>query len=237
MIYFNSKYRSNQQELMDDFHFQGKEMENLLSDLKRVNKWLGGNLITLNGIRQLLKKITNKNEITILDLGCGDGEMLRVCKESINIPGVRLKYIGLDANRHIIEEARRRSEAYPEIEFITMDIFSEAFETIECDIAICSLFLHHFTDEEIELFLKKLYSMTKVGIVVNDLERSRIAFVLFKIVSTLFVRTATARNDGLISIARAFKKKELKAFSKNIAAKHQIRWRWAFRYQWIIEKT
>ncbi|KAA3623100.1 MAG: methyltransferase domain-containing protein [Flavobacterium sp.] len=236
MIHFSSKYRSHQQELMDDFEFQGAEMQALLGDLRRINKWLGGNHTTLNGVRKLMSKREAQDEFTILDLGCGDGEMLRVCAESLKAKGIRFKFIGLDANRHIIEEARRRSEAYPGIEFITMDVFSEEFETVECDIAICSLFLHHFTDEQVEVLLKKLYARTKVGVVINDLERSRIAFVLFKIVSTLFVRTKTARNDGLISIARAFKIKELEAFSRQLHAKHHLAWKWAFRYQWIIEK-
>ena len=54
MIRYSSKYRSNETEIMDDFDLQGVEMKALLTDLKRVNKWLGGNSITLHGIGQLL---------------------------------------------------------------------------------------------------------------------------------------------------------------------------------------
>lgn len=118
-----------------------------------------------------------------------------------------------------------------------MDVFSEEFEDLEYDIALCSLFLHHFKNEEIEYLLKNITDNAKVGVVVNDLERSRFAFVLFKIVSNLFVRTKTARNDGLVSIARAFKKREIQAFSQKIKADHIIKWKWAFRYQWIIKKV
>jgi 2-polyprenyl-3-methyl-5-hydroxy-6-metoxy-1,4-benzoquinol methylase len=235
MIEFSTKYRSEQLELMDDFQFQGAEMEALLGDLRRINKWLGGYNTTLSGIRKLMNMHGEKNEITILDLGCGDGEMLRVCAGSLKSKGIEFKFIGLDANPHIIQEAKRRSVGHPEIEFITMDVFSEAFESLEYDIAVCSLFLHHFKDEQLIVLLKKLCTHAKVGSVINDLERSRIAFVLFKIVSTLFVRTRTAKNDGLISIARAFKKKELEAFSKKLNARHFINWKWAFRYQWIIQ--
>lgn len=64
---------------MDDFNLQGDEMQELLTDLKRVNKMLGGNAISLNGIGQLLEGRPANNTITILDIGCGDGEMLRQC--------------------------------------------------------------------------------------------------------------------------------------------------------------
>jgi 2-polyprenyl-3-methyl-5-hydroxy-6-metoxy-1,4-benzoquinol methylase len=211
-------------------------MEKLLSDLKWVNKWLGGNKVTLNGIRRLLKTTGNKNSITILDLGCGDGEMLRVCSDVLKLHDVKLRFIGVDANPFIINEAVKRSKDYADITFNSIDVFSEEYEELECDIVLCTLFLHHFKNSEIENILINTMKKAKVGVVVNDLERSRLAFVLFKIVSTLFVRTKTARIDGLISIARAFKKDELVAFSEKIKGKHRIRWKWAFRYQWIIQR-
>lgn len=232
MISFSSKYRSAQSEIMDDFKFQGKEMELLLTDLKRVNKWLGGNKVTISGIRQLLKKIDHDRKITILDIGCGDGELLRICSRKFP----KFEFIGLDANEHIIHEARKRSEGYDNIRFIKADIFSEEIKNIPFDIALCTLFLHHFKDKEIEKILRTIYVQASIGLVVNDLERSKLAFVLFKIVSTLLRLTKTAKNDGLVSIARAFKRAELNAFSKEIEAHHRIKWMWAFRYRWVIEK-
>lgn len=236
MIRFSSKYRSSQEEIMDDMDFSGEEMRKLLDDLRRVNKWLGGNSGSISGIRRLLKSSEETNEIIVIDLGCGDGEMLRVCSRTLNRNNKRFKFIGIDGNPHIIEEARIRSEMYPDIEFRIMDVFSAEMDKLEYDIALCSLFLHHLKDDQIEELLNDCHKKAKVGIVVNDLERSRLAFELFKIVSTLFVRTRTAKIDGLISIARGFRKKELKAFSENIIAKHSIRWWWAFRYRWIIQK-
>jgi hypothetical protein len=46
-----------------------------------------------------------------------------------------------------------------------------------------------------------------------------------------------SREDGLVSILRGFKKNELEEFSKKLSLKnYTIRWKWAFRYQWIITK-
>lgn len=236
MITFSPKYRSSQIEIMDDLQFHGEEMELLLTDLKRVNKWFGGNSITLNGIDTLLRTISERKPITIIDLGCGDGELLRVCADRYAKKGVDCKFIGVDANRHILKVAEERSVTYANISYLNLDIFSSELANLRYDIALCTLFLHHFTNDQIHRILKNCLKGVKVGMVINDLQRSRLAFVLFKFVSSFMLRTKTARNDGLVSICRAFRRKEIEALAKKLEGTHLIRWRWAFRYQWIIKK-
>ena len=77
MIRFSSKYRSEQEEIMDDFNLQGEELDLLLNDLRNVNTWLGGTSITIDGIKTLIADRPKNKTITILDIGCGDGAMLR----------------------------------------------------------------------------------------------------------------------------------------------------------------
>lgn|SRR5690554_2310392 len=238
MIEFNNKYRSNQSEIMDDLDFQGDEMKNLLKDLKVVNKWLGGNNITIEGIQQLLKTLPKNKPIVILDVGCGDGEMLRICSDFAQKHNFTFICIGIDFNHNILALAEEKSRMYSNISFQNVDIFLGEKLVPNCDIALCTLFLHHFSNKEIERFLNVLITKSRLGIVVNDLHRNKWAFNLFKIVSTLFLKTNTAKHDGLVSIARGFKKQELETISKNIHyQKSTIHWRWAYRYQWILKKN
>ena len=98
--------------------------------------------------------------------------------------------------------------------------------------------MHHFNSENIEALLRTLLNKSKKGLIVNDLQRSMVAFSLFKVVSKLFLKTKTAKHDGLVSIARGFKKYELENISRKIPNQQSIiHWRWAFRYQWILKKT
>jgi ubiquinone/menaquinone biosynthesis C-methylase UbiE len=238
MITFSNKYRSQQVEIMDDLDFKGEEMKNLLGDLKYVNKWLGGNKITFDGIEKLLCDNSKKEAITILDIGCGDGELLRNCAKYAENNNLKLKCIGLDFNKNILEYAENQSKDFPNIKFQKVDAFLEEELIPNCDIAVCTLFLHHFSNEKIEKLLNILLKKSNNGLVINDLQRSRIAFNLFKIVSKLFLKTKTAKYDGLVSIARGFKKDELEYISKKIPnQKSEIHWKWAFRYQWILKKT
>jgi ubiquinone/menaquinone biosynthesis C-methylase UbiE len=237
MIKFSSKYRTKQTEIIDDLYLGGEEMKELLTDLKKVNKWLGGNWIIINGINKIIENSSKKEPITVLDVGCGDGEMLRQISRFAEKKGYNYQLIGVDANEFIISEAIERSTDFKNISFRQLNVFSEELSEINFDIALCTLFLHHLTDSEIIKTLNRLHEKAKVGVVVNDLQRSWLAFWLFKIVVSLFLKTKIAKHDGLVSVARGFRRVELLDFAKQIKNSDSlIEWRWAFRYQWILIK-
>ena len=97
--------------------------------------------------------------------------------------------------------------------------------------------LHHFKNKEIENLLQHFYTNSKIGIVINDLHRSGISYRLFQVVAFVFKLNEMSKQDGLTSILRGFKKKELIDFSEKLEfKKYTIQWKWAFRYQWIINR-
>jgi hypothetical protein len=97
--------------------------------------------------------------------------------------------------------------------------------------------LHHFKNTEIENLLTTFDANSKLGMVINDLHRSALAYRLFQIICYLFGLNSMSSKDGLTSILRGFKKEELITFSKKLDfKKYSIQWKWAFRYQWIIAK-
>ena len=94
----------------------------------------------------------------------------------------------------------------------------------------------HFTDKEILTSLSEITAKTKVGVVINDLHRNQWAVFLFRLL-TIFIPNPMLRKDGVTSILRGFRKSELKAYASQLdLAYSEIRWKWAFRYQWLIKK-
>lgn len=233
----NTTYRTEEIEIMDDFSLQSEELIGALDQIASINQLLGGNKLTLHGIKELLKKADTSKTITIVDIGCGNGDMLRMLAKYGKKRNLSFKLIGIDANAFTINYAERLSKDFPNIEYRCMDIFSENFKQLQYDIALCTLTLHHFTTDQISGIMDILNQNASIGIVVNDLHRSKLAYRLFELISVVFNLNTMSRNDGLISILKGFKKNELEYFSKKLNLKnYTINWKWAFRYQWIITK-
>lgn len=232
-MFINTRQRSNKTEIMDDFSMKGELLRDTLDKLGNINKWLGGNRVTINGIKKLLKGQPKDKTYTIIDLGCGHGDILRLVADYGRKAGYKLKLIGIDANQDTIDYANELSTDYPELSFENKDIFSEEFNQLKYDIALATLFLHHFKTEALEQLLKQLADNAKLGLVINDLHRSEIAYGLFKLLS-ITINNQMIVEDGLTSILRAFKREDLENLSKTLNLKSEIRWKWAFRYQWLV---
>lgn len=238
MIKINTSKRTSKVEIMDDFELQGDDLERTLRDLDNINKWLGGNRITLKGIKKLLKNHSENVPVHIVDVGCGNGAILREIAEWGRNKSFPLKLTGIDANKHAVSIAERLSEYYPEITFNALNIFDSDFRNKKFDIVLCTLTLHHFKDEEIEEIMTHFYRQARIGVVINDLHRSSHAYVLFKAFCKVFIRNKIAKEDGLTSILRGFKRRDIKRFASQIPSQSQeIKWKWAYRYLWVIEKT
>ena len=98
-LFLDTTYRSSETELMDDFSMKGDLLRDTLDKLGNINKWLGGNRITLNGIEQLLKQQPKNKTYTILDLGCGHGDILRLVADYGRKHNYSFNLVGIDANQ------------------------------------------------------------------------------------------------------------------------------------------
>ncbi|MFN3755205.1 methyltransferase domain-containing protein [Flavobacterium sp.] len=234
----NTKNRTNEPEIMDDFALEGEILRDALDKIAKINRFLGGNQLTLQGVQQLLKGVSKSKTITIVDIGCGNGDMLRALADYGKKNNYKFNLIGIDANAFTVNHAETLSKAYENISYRCEDIFDAEFKSLPYDIVLCTLTLHHFKDEEILSLMKVLYQNASIGIVINDLHRSAIAYRLFQTLCSVFQLNDMSREDGLVSILRGFKKNELENYSKQLQLKkYTIQWKWAFRYQWIIQKA
>jgi len=236
-MFINTRQRTLAPEIMDDFLLEGEVLRENLADIARINRLLGGNNVTINGVATLLKKIATDKEIVIADIGCGNGDMLRALALYARKHQYRFKLLGIDANSFTVSHARELSVDYPEISYDCMDVQESAFSNVHYDILLCTLTLHHFKTAEILQLMTRFLNNAAVGIVINDLQRSALAYRLFQLICVVFRMGSVSREDGLTSILRGFKKDEITSLSKKLNIVHYtLRWKWAFRYQWVISK-
>src|SRR5690606_5674591 len=97
-MFINTRHRANIKELMDLPETGETELLRAYNDINTVNRLLGGNQITLKGIIQLTKHLPADKEITIIDIGCGDGEILFRCEQYAQKNKLNWKLSGFDIN-------------------------------------------------------------------------------------------------------------------------------------------
>ena len=234
-FFVSTKNRTDKEELMDDFSIGGDLLRDTLDKLEKINRWLGGNLVTVNALKKALKNHPKEQELFIADIGCGHGDILRDVAKFGRKNGYKMKLIGMDANPTAIAYAKELSIEFSELTFTTEDIFSEEFKNRKFDVVLATLFLHHFKEKQLISFLGTTLKQTKIAIVVNDLHRHKLAYYLFMLLS-FFIKNNMIVEDGLTSVLRGFKRKDLEHLSKKLNVTPQISWKWAFRFQWIIQK-
>ena len=116
-FFISTKQRTDKEELMDDFSIGGDLLRDTLDKLENINRWLGGNKVTVNGLKKVLKNHPKEQEITIVDIGCGHGDILRDVAKFGRKKGYKMKLIGIDANPTAIEYANELSAELSRIEF------------------------------------------------------------------------------------------------------------------------
>ena len=203
----DTTFRSTEPEIMDDFSLQGDELRDALDKIAKINQLLGGNSVTIDGINVLLKNQLSYKIVTIVDFGCGNGDMLRAVANHFQKKNISLRLIGIDANAFTINVAKELSVRY-NIEYLCEDLFNTDLATLDYDIGLCTLTLHHFANADIENLIANLFINAKVGLVINDLQRSKVAYKLFGLVCDVFKLNRMSRLDGQVSILRGFKKSD-----------------------------
>ena len=227
-------HRATGSEVMDDLQISGEDLHRALSELDTINYALGGNYVTLNAVSQMLER-PGITEYHIADLGCGSGDMLRRIRRLLEKRGIAAKLSGIDANENVIAFANAHTPRTCRINYEALNIFSPEFQSRRFDIVTATLFFHHFSDQDLVSFFAKLKSQVSLGMVINDIHRHWFAFYSIMWLTRIFSRSAMVKHDAPVSVARAFKRKELEDILRKAGiSRFRIKWCWAFRWQVIV---
>lgn len=233
----NHSGRAANEEMMDDLEVSGQDLTQSLKELEYINQRLGGQKVLKDAFRELLKNHMTQapsRSFKITDIGCGGGDLLAMAQHWFQKQGVAVECEGIDANPNVIAYAEKRHQK-PGIRFFTEDITSFDFKKREFDLALLTLFCHHFSDDLLAMFLRQLSEKTQVAIVINDLHRHPLPYYFIKATTSLFSRSGMVKNDAPLSVWRGFKKHEWQAILEKAGiTNYSIDWYWPFRHQIII---
>jgi ubiquinone/menaquinone biosynthesis C-methylase UbiE len=222
--------RSTQKEIMDNVFINDETIDQALRELTVINKWLGGFSNSRRGVKTLLKRIPAAKTVSVLDVGAGGCDLAAAI--SMLHPGIHIT--ALDLNKRAGEYSKRK---HPHISVVHGSVLDLPFEQQSFDIVHASLFLHHFTEEELRSVLKNIYTVARCGIVINDLRRTVFSYYAMILLTRLFSKSVMVKNDGPISVRRGFTHDELiRLCSALPSASCTIRRTWAFRWHVCITK-
>lgn len=226
--------RAYDAEIMDDFDLPMSEIAPVLGGLGKVNSWFGGH----NHLIKALKNFPVQKGHFVSDWGCGGGDALIAIAKWGAKNNLELKLTGIDAALAAISFAHSQSAAFSNINYLKQDVITDEAGTRQYDIIISSLFTHHFDDEQWVKLIKNMQASARKGIIITDLHRHWLLYYAVIVITHIFTRNKMARNDGPLSVKRAFKKHELVALLKNAGIdNYNLTWHWPFRWQLIIYKS
>lgn len=198
MLFFRE--RSTQPEQLDFAALPADEVAASLSDIRWVNRNLGG----LRSFRRAMAPLLRGSpaSLRLLDAGCGSGD---VAADLVAWGGGRIAATGLDLKPAHLRQVPKC------VATVAGDVRRLPFREPSFDVVICSLFLHHFDGDAVAEVLRGLYAQARQALVVNDLRRAVVPWAFGRMVFPLVFRSRVSIHDGLLSIRRSFTVAELRA--------------------------
>lgn len=190
------------------------ELREALLDLERINRLSGGTRLILLHLDRLIKRYRLSGTVSIIDVGTGGADIPRAIVGWAGKRGLRVEIVACDRHEQILEIASTFCAAFPQITLVKEDALKLPYPPASFDFALCSLTLHHLGAGEAVSVLQKLDELSLRGFIVNDLYRSRLAYLGVFVGTRLVSRNRLIRHDGPLSVLRAFTFEELRELAK-----------------------
>jgi SAM-dependent methyltransferase len=200
--------RSCELEHLDKGDYTPEEYEGCMVELRRVNRFLGDASALRHSLLAEIEREGLKG-FSVLDVGAGSGELLRVAAGWAQETERRALLVGLELNARSAKATLEESREFASISSVRGDALRLPFSDDCFDYAICSLFTHHFKDEQVVAILNELSRVARRRVFVIDLHRHPLAYFLYTTVGHLFLHNRLIREDGALSILRGFRPDEL----------------------------
>jgi SAM-dependent methyltransferase len=223
--------RGAETEWLDRADLNPGDLASVLRDLARFNGAMLGHLPVLSWLRRAIAAVPNGPPLSLVDVGCGYGDLLRSVRGWARRRGLAIALRGIDLNPRTIGIARAATDACDRIDFETADVFRFR-PTAPVDLIVSSLLAHHLTDRAIVELLRWMEGTARRGWLVCDLQRHKLPYHVIGLAGKLSKLHPLVFDDGQISVTRALARPEWEERLHEAGIPRQgvtIRW-FLFRY-------
>jgi 2-polyprenyl-3-methyl-5-hydroxy-6-metoxy-1,4-benzoquinol methylase len=200
------KFDPAEPELMDRPQPISPELERDLRNLRQLNRFFGSHRLVLRFLRRWIKP---GDKLRIVDLATGSGDIPRLIVDYARSINAAVQIDAVDQQTATLVIASDLSTSYPEIDFIGANIL-EWQPAEPYDLVLCSLVLHHFSEDDVARLLRRCRELSRNFVLVSDLRRSYLAAIGVYLLTALIFREPMTRYDARLSAARALSFGELR---------------------------
>ena len=204
------EFSESQPELMDLPNQDEAALRSDLENIARLNRTFGGKKAVEIVFNQLADKTP---KLLLIDLASGYSDHGRNLLRLAEADRRDVTVIAVDFQFQTLQIARSATSSDQKMFFVQADARRLPFRPKAADLALCSLALHHFADDDALSVLKEMARVGRLGTACVDLVRSRLAVIGIWLMTTFLVRDPMVRHDGRLSIRRAFTHDEMKSLA------------------------
>jgi ubiquinone/menaquinone biosynthesis C-methylase UbiE len=186
-----------------------------LRDLGRINRRLGGVDLSSVAIDALA---AHRDELTMLDVGTGGADIPVALIERARRHRRRLRVVGIDARPEVLAAAVLANPAITAIDDLELHVGDGRalrYPDRSYDIAHTSMVIHHLDVDDAVAVLTEMGRVARLGVVVNELQRSRIGWLGAWLIGHLLTRNRLTRHDAPLSVRRAYRPTEMVAMLRS----------------------
>lgn len=198
--------RAMAKELLDEGEIDLQELERSLREVWHVNRYLGGNPALFRHLGKMLAdpRAADRGGIRLLDVAAGIGDIPLALLRWRKMNGLDVTISCIDIHPGMVELAARRTASSDKITAMVADATAMPFEDDSFDIAFCNLALHHMDEEQAVQLIRELDRVSRIGWVVTDLERRRLAYWSAMLLAGVVWRSPVTKHDGPLSVRRSY---------------------------------
>jgi 2-polyprenyl-3-methyl-5-hydroxy-6-metoxy-1,4-benzoquinol methylase len=221
-------------EMMDRPQPVSAELERDLQRLRQLNLWFGSYGLILSFMHRW---IGPGDTLRIIDLATGSGDIPRLIIDYARKIGARVSIEALEQQSATLQIATTLSADYPEICYREANIL-EWHPAETYDVVLCTLALHHFSDEDAVEVLRRCRELSRKFVLVSDLRRGFLLQAGVYLLTALIFREPMTRYDARLSAARAFSFSEMRGVAIRAGWQHFGHRKFRFARQAIwLQKT
>ena len=197
--------RATDHEHLDEPALDPTDLRINLREMAMLNRLPGG---LRDSIRAVSGALNGRPDPSVLDIGAGSGDFAHLFLRERHAT-----VVVADLRPEVLAIARRNLANRNGVKFLRADVRALPLTDGAVDVVHASLLLHHLEPHDAVIALREMRRVAREAVVVNDLRRGRLAFLMAAAPVLAFARGRYTRHDGVLSARRAYTLPELDALA------------------------